>query len=281
MIYRCVCSRGPGHSVLRAPVPRLAALSASRLCTQVRGARPDRLGEPPHRVGVPSVVHHQELLVPGGQLVRLWASIGPRRNAPSPYAAATHQRLRYILALLHRLRADRSTSISGWNTRRALRVGLRCRERLCFSTSSRSGERPRSRLPGRPLHPEVRRARRLGKPPGYARVAAHRVHRTATCRCHRRHRRRPPLPTATSTTWWSLALCPPQASRLPPARAVADDKVGVDQLDLEVRLSQPLGVAREYNAMAIQFGCIACGSMSESGADSHASPHARGRAGTP
>ena len=37
-----------------------------------------------------------------------------------------------------------------------------------------------------------------------------------------------------------------------PARAVADDKVGVDQLDLEVRLSQPLGVAREYNAMAIQ-----------------------------
>lgn len=41
-----------------------------------------------------------------------------------------------------------------------------------------------------------------------------------------------------------------------PARAVADDKVGVDQLDLEVRLSQPLGVAREYNAMAIQFGYI-------------------------
>ena len=41
-----------------------------------------------------------------------------------------------------------------------------------------------------------------------------------------------------------------------PARAVADDKEGVDQLDLEVRLSQPLGVAREYNAMAIQFGYI-------------------------
>ena len=43
-----------------------------------------------------------------------------------------------------------------------------------------------------------------------------------------------------------------------PARAVADDKVGVDQLELEVRLSQPLGVAREYNAMAIQVADRHC-----------------------
>ena len=65
-----------------------------------------------------------------------------------------------------------------------------------------------------------------------------------------------------------------------PARAVADDKVGVDQLDLEVRLEPAVGVAREYNAMAISLGDVRDSNRGSGAQLSHASPTHTSTTGT-